>query len=289
MRTLAGDPVAESIHDRVEDGLTVLADAGVTPTLATVLMSDDPADARFMTRKHEACDRLGIEGIDRRLDPTAPAVNCYDAVASLGADPAVDALFVQVPLPEHVSEFRVRTEIVPSKDVDCFSPTALGKALEGNWPVDPVTPGAVVDLLEHYDVETAGVEATVVGRSTAIGRPLANLLFDDRPRGNATVTVCHTSTRNLRAKTRRADLLVTACGEAHLLGADAVGAGTTVVDVSANRIDTAEGTELVGDIDHAAVAPRVAAMTPVPGGVGPVTMASFLDNVVTLARERHGV
>jgi methylenetetrahydrofolate dehydrogenase (NADP+)/methenyltetrahydrofolate cyclohydrolase len=289
MRTLAGDPVAESIHDHVEDGLTALARAGVTPTLATVLMSDVPADQRFMERKHEACERLGVESVDRRLDPAAPATDCYDAVASLDADPTVDALFVQVPLPEHVSEFRVRTEMSPSKDIDCFNPATLGKSLEGAFPVGPVTPSAVVELLDYYDVATAGVDATVVGRSPAIGRPLANLLFDDRPRGNATVTVCHTSTRNLRAKTRRADLLVTACGEAHLLGADAVGAGATVVDVSANRIETTDGAELVGDVDHEAVRGTVAAMTPVPGGVGPVTMASFLDNVVTLARERHGV
>ncbi|MEA5385736.1 tetrahydrofolate dehydrogenase/cyclohydrolase catalytic domain-containing protein [Haloarculaceae archaeon H-GB11] len=286
---LDGEPVATSITERVRSDLSTLTDDGPPPTLGTVLMSDAAGANRFMDVKHEACDAFGLDSRDVRVAPTAPASDLYDAIEDFASDPDVDAIFVQIPLPDHVDESEVRRRIPPAKDVDCFSPLALGRALAGEWPIEPVTPRAIRRLLAHYDVETVGADVTIVGRSTAIGRPLANMLLQRGPGGDATVTVCHTSTRNLTEKTRRADLLITACGVPELLGRDAVGAGATVVDVSANRIDadSEQGYRVVGDVDHEAVRESVDALTPTPGGVGPVTKAVFLENVVTLAAARR--
>ncbi|MFB6195949.1 MAG: bifunctional 5,10-methylenetetrahydrofolate dehydrogenase/5,10-methenyltetrahydrofolate cyclohydrolase [Haloplanus sp.] len=253
--------------------------AGVDPLLATVLVSDDPADRRFMDRKHEACAEVGIDTRRVDLPPDVDAERVYRAVSDLGADPAVTALFVQVPLPEHVDEAAVRRRVPPGKDVDCFAPANLGRLVGGDPRVRPVTSRAVDRLLTAYDIEVAGRDAVVVGRTTAIGKPLAHLCC----RRDATVTVCHSRTRDLAARTRTADLLITAAGTPDLVDGSMVSEGVVVVDVSVSRVDTDDGTDLVGDVDAASVRPKAAALTPVPGGVGPLTMAMVLDNVVAVS------
>jgi len=286
---LGGDALATDIRASVRGRVAALAESGVEPTLGTVLMSDDPGDERFMNLKHAACAEAGIATRDVRLAPDAPAERVYRAVTDLSADDAVDAVFVQVPLPDHVDTSAVRSRVAPEKDVDCFAFENVGRLVAGAPRFEPATPAAVRELLAAHDVPVAGRDVVVVGRSSVIGTPLANLLLRDAPDGNATVTVCHSRTRDLAAHTRRADVLVTAAGVPALVDGAMLSDGVVVVDVSANRReaeDTGE-VEVVGDVDFDSAASTAAAITPVPGGVGPVTLACLLRNVVLAAERRH--
>lgn len=284
---LDGEPVASAIRESVTDRVAALDEAGVTPTLATVVASDAPAQHRFVDLKHEACAALGVETRDRRLDSDAAQASVVDAVAALNDDPEVDAVFLQTPLPTHVSVDAVRDRFDPAKDVDCFHPENLGRLVGGTPRFVPATTEAVVRLLAHYDVRLGGRHVAIVGRSATIGRPLANrLLWDDAP-GNATVTVCHTHTSDLGATLRRADVVVTACGVPGLVDESMLREGAVVVDVSANRRSAGGETTVVGDVDYESAAARASAITPVPGGVGPVTIAALLDNIVRAAERRQ--
>jgi len=315
---LRGAPLAERIRADVADRVDALRERGVVPTLGTVIASDDPADERFLELKHEACAALGIATRDRRFDPASTADHLARAVASLSADHEVHAVFVQAPLPEGVDATTVRERVAPAKDVDCFHPATLGRLVAGDPRFVPATTAAVCGLLDFYDVATTGADVTVVGRSPVIGLPLANRLaqkpgageaddaagFDgpdgtagsdgtdgpDGP-GDATVTVCHSGTADLAAKTRGADVVVTAAGVPGLVDGEMVAAGATVVDVSATRVaaDTERGYAVVGDVDADTVEGRAGALTPVPGGVGPVTIAALLKNVVRATERRAAV
>jgi len=296
-RRLSGtDPAAVVRRDAIAR-LDDCREAGVDPRLATLLVSDDPGARAFMDRKHDLCAEVGVD--TRRVDlPTdTPADRVYEVVEDLGGDPAITALFVQVPLPDHVDEAAVRTRVPPAKDVDCFAHANVGRLVAGDPRVHPITSLAVDRLLSAYDIDVAGRDAVVVGRTTAIGTPIARLLC----RRDATVTVCHSRTRALGAKTRTADLLVTAAGTPGLIDGSMVDDGVVVVDVSANRVDgekrrpsesrPAAGeskTTVVGDVDAASVGEKAAAMTPVPGGVGPLTMACLLHNVAAVSAPNWG-
>jgi methylenetetrahydrofolate dehydrogenase (NADP+)/methenyltetrahydrofolate cyclohydrolase len=288
---LRGRPLAEEIRTTVSDDLETLCSHGVTPTLGTVLMSDDAAAKSFMDRKHEVCESVGIptERVDVAAD--APAADLYAAVERLAADDDVTAVFVQVPLPEHVEDVAVRDRVPAEKDVDCFAHENLGRLVAGEPRITPATPAAVLALLRSHDVETAGEDVVVVGRTTAICKPLANRLLARGADGDATVTVCHTATRDLAAKTRSADVLVTAAGTPGLVDASMVAEGITVVDVSVNRVaaNADDGYELVGDVDFEGVREKASAITPVPGGVGPLTLAFLLRNVVDVTARANGV
>jgi methylenetetrahydrofolate dehydrogenase (NADP+)/methenyltetrahydrofolate cyclohydrolase len=289
-KRLLGEPVAAEIREAVEARVDRLAERGRAPTLGTVLMSDDPADRRFVELKHEACAAVGITTRDVRVDPSEPASRLHRAVERLSADDAIDAVFVQVPLPDHVRTAEVRERIDPRKDVDCLHPANLGRLVAGDPRFVPATTAAVVRLLDAYDVAVDGRDVVVVGRSAVIGRPLANrLLYDESP-GNATVTVCHSRTPDLGAVTRRADVVVTAAGVPELVDGSMLSPGAVVVDVSANRrpADTDRGYEVVGDVDAESVREVASAITPVPGGVGPVTLAALLGNVTLAAERREG-
>lgn len=286
-RVLSGEPIASTWRESVADRVRAVSDRGVVPTLGTILASDAPAQHRFVDLKHEACADLGIETRDRRLDPDAPQAALADAVAALSDDPEVDGVFLQTPLPAHVSLDAVRERFDPAKDVDCFHPENLGRLVRGHPRFVPATTAAVTRLFAHYDVQTAGQDVAIVGRSAAIGRPLANrLLWDDEP-GNATVTVCHTHTTDLGATLRRAHVVVTACGVPELIDGSMLQEGAVVVDVSANRRDADGERSVVGDVDFESAKGPASAITPVPGGVGPVTIAALLQNVVLAAERRR--
>ena len=276
IRRLSGAEPAAAVQRDALARLDACREAGVDPCLATVLVSDDPGARRFMDRKHDRCAEAGVDTRRVDLPADAPADRVYRTVEELGADPSVTALFVQVPLPAHVDEAAVRARVPAEKDVDCFAHANVGRLVAGDPRVRPVTSLAVDRLLSAYDVAVAGLDAVVVGRTTAIGTPLAHLLC----RRDATVTVCHSRTEGLGAKTRSADLLVTAAGTPGLVDGSMVSAGVVVVDVSANR--AADG-NVVGDVDAESVGEKAAAMTPVPGGVGPLTMASLLHNVAAVS------
>ena len=280
-----GAAVAAPILDAVEGCVETLADGGVRPCLATVLMSDDPADATFVDLKHEACADLGIGRIRREVDPDARADALYATIDDLNADPAVHGVFVQLPLPDHVELPPVRERIDPVKDVDCLHPENLGRLITGDPRYLPATPRAIKRLLASASVETECADVVIVGRSEIVGKPLANVLLQKGPGGNATVTVCHSRTSNLAAKTRKAEVLVAAAGVPELVDGSMLSTGVVVIDVGVNRVPAADGRgyEVVGDVEFESAARKASAITPVPGGVGPMTVAMLLSNVVEAA------
>lgn len=282
---LGGEPVAAEIREGVHDRVRELGEQGIVPTLATVLMSDDPTDERFMDLKHAACEDLGVTTRDIRLDPAAPAKALYRTVEDVCTDPEVTAVFVQVPLPDHVDPMGVRRQLDPRKDVDCFHPENLGRLVGGDPRFVPATPAAVLRLFAAYDIPTEGRDVVIVGRSTVIGTPLANRLLHDAPQGNATVTVCHSRTQDLGEQTRRADIVITACGVPELVDGSMLSPGVVCVDVSANRRENSD--TVVGDIEFESARETASAITPVPGGVGPITLATLLENVVCAAERQR--
>ena len=280
-----GEAVAADIRESLSGSIETLRAAGVTPGLATVLMSDDPASETYVSMKQQDCEEVGIDGIHVEIDPEAPAAELYETVEELNADDDVHGILVQMPVPDHVDDRRVLRAIDPVKDVDGFHPANVGRLVAGNDRYRPCTPHGVQKLLEAYDVETEGADAVIVGRSDIVGKPLANLLLQKREDGNATVTVCHSRTDDLAERTRRADILVAAAGRPEFIDDEMIGEGATVVDVGINRVDvdTEKGYELVGDVDYEAARQKADHITPVPGGVGPMTRAMLLYNAVKAA------
>jgi methylenetetrahydrofolate dehydrogenase (NADP+)/methenyltetrahydrofolate cyclohydrolase len=286
-----GNAVADEVKAGLEDGIATLTDAGVTPGLATVLMSDDPASETYVSMKQRDCEEVGIDGIHVEIDADAPAEELFDTVEDLNTDDAVHGILVQMPVPEHVDTRRVLRSIDPEKDVDGFHPENVGRLVAGHARYKPCTPHGIQKLLESAGVDPEGKDAVVVGRSDIVGKPLANLLIQKAPGGNATVTVCHSRTRDLAAKTRGADILVAAAGVPEMIDGSMVKEGATVVDVGVNRVDadTEKGYELVGDVEFESAREKAGAITPVPGGVGPMTRAMLLYNTVKAASRQTGV
>jgi methylenetetrahydrofolate dehydrogenase (NADP+)/methenyltetrahydrofolate cyclohydrolase len=276
-----GDAVAADVRDGLSGAIGTLADAGVTPTLATVLMSDDPASETYVSMKQQDCAEVGIEARDVELDPEAPAAALFDTVEDLNADPEVNGILVQMPVPDHIEDRNVIRAIDPAKDVDGFHPENVGRLVAGDPVFKPCTPHGVLKLLDAADVETEGADVTVVGRSNIVGKPLANLLIQKADYGNATVTVCHSRTENLAEKTRRADVVVAAAGVPELVDGSMLTEGTVVIDVGVNRVERGGESTLVGDVDFQSAREKARAITPVPGGVGPMTRAMLLYNTVT--------
>ena len=280
-----GNAVARQVRDGLREPIETLADAGTRPGLATVLMSDDPASETYVSMKQSDCEEVGIEGIHVDVDPDAPAADLYDEVAALNDDPDVHGILVQHPVADHVDYEEVIRRIDPLKDVDGFHPENVGRLVRGDPRYRPCTPHGVQKLLAHAGVDTEGADAVVVGRSNIVGKPLANLLLRKAADGNATVTVCHSRTDDLAAKTRAADVVVAAAGVPELIDGSMLAEGVTVIDVGYNRVDG----EAVGDVEFDSAAERADHITPVPGGVGPMTRAMLLYNTVKAASRQADV
>ena len=280
-----GNAVAQSVRDTLAAEIDRLAGQGVEPCLATVLMSEDPGSQTYVSMKQSDCEEVGIATRDVEIDPSESADVLYETVEELNRDAEVDGILVQLPLPEQVDEQYVLELVDPMKDVDGFHPENVGKLVAGNARYKPCTPHGVQKLLESVDVDTEGKDAVVVGRSNIVGKPMANLFVQKAPGGNATTTVCHSRTQDLAEKTRQADVLVAAAGVPGFITGDMVSEGTVVIDVGINSVDadTEKGYELVGDVDFESVEPKASAITPVPGGVGPMTRAMLLYNTVKAA------
>ena len=280
-----GNAVAADIRESLTDSIDTLDSEGVTPGLATVLMSDDPASETYVSMKQRDCAEVGIESSHVELETDAPADELYETIDDLNADPEIHGILVQMPLVDHVDTRRVLRSVDPLKDVDGFHPENVGRLVAGHDRYRPCTPHGIQKLLEAYDVETEGANAVIVGRSNIVGKPLANLLLQKAEDGNATVTVCHSRTENLAEKTRDADILVAAAGRAEFIDGGMIGEGATVIDVGVNRVDAdnEKGYELVCDVAYESAAERAEAITPVPGGVGPMTRAMLLYNTVKAA------
>jgi len=288
---LDGNAVGDRIRGELEGCIETLADAGVTPGLATVLMSEDPASETYVSMKQRACEEIGIEGIHRELDADAPAAELFDAIDELNADPEVHGFLVQMPVPDHVDKREVLRSVDPLKDVDGFHPENVGRLVAGDARYKPATPHGVQKLLEAADVDTEGTDAVVVGRSDIVGKPMANLLIQKAPGGNATTTVCHSRTADLAAKTRGADIVVAAAGVPEMIDGSMLSDGVVVVDVGVNRVDadTEKGYELVGDVAFESAKEKASTITPVPGGVGPMTITMLLYNTVKAASIQEDV
>ncbi|GAA0644517.1 tetrahydrofolate dehydrogenase/cyclohydrolase catalytic domain-containing protein [Salarchaeum japonicum] len=286
-----GNAVAADVREDVSAVVDTLTDAGVTPRLATVLMNDKQASETYVSMKQRDCEEVGIAAEDVRLDPDAPAEELFDTVSDLNDRDDVHGILVQDPTPDHVPDERVLSAVSPAKDVDGFHPENVGRLVAGNPRFKPCTPHGVQKLLESEGIDPAGKEVVVVGRSKIVGKPLANLLLQKGEGGNATVTVCHSRTDDLAAHTRRADVVVAAVGVPGLVDGDMLTEGTTVIDVGINRVDadTEKGYRLVGDVDFESAKAKADAITPVPGGVGPMTRAMLLYNTVKAASEIEDV
>jgi methylenetetrahydrofolate dehydrogenase (NADP+)/methenyltetrahydrofolate cyclohydrolase len=274
-----GKAVAVSVRERVAvEVATFAAEHGRAPLLVTVIVGDDPASEVYVRNKHRACEEAGMRSAHHGLPAETSESELLGLVAELGADDDVDGILVQLPVPDHIDPDRVVAAIDPAKDVDGLTPVNAGLLAHGMPGLVPCTPAGVMELLRHQGVELEGAEAVVVGRSKLVGVPVSRLLLA----ANATVTVCHSRTRDLAATCRRADVLVAAVGSPRLLGGEAVKPGAVVIDVGVNRTDDG----LVGDVDFEAAAEVASAITPVPGGVGPMTIAMLLVNTLAAARAR---
>ena len=286
-----GNAVAQSIRANLVASIDRLADAGARPSLATVLMSEDPASETYVSMKQDDCEEVGIEAIDIDIDPDADAAELYDTVEDLNADDDVNGILVQMPVPDHVEDREVLRAIDPMKDVDGFHPENVGRLVAGDARYKPCTPHGIQKLIESAGVDTEGKDAVVVGRSDIVGKPMANLFIQKAPGGNATTTVCHSRTENLAERTRNADILVAAAGVPEMIDGEMIQAGATVIDVGINRVeaDTEKGYELVGDVEYESAKEVAGAITPVPGGVGPMTRAMLLYNTVKATGLQHDI
>jgi methylenetetrahydrofolate dehydrogenase (NADP+) / methenyltetrahydrofolate cyclohydrolase len=286
-RLLDGVAIGASIRAEVAVSAAALRAQGVVPGLAVVLVGDNPASQVYVRSKGKACIEAGMHSETVVLPLDTPEAELLAVIDRLNADPSIHGILCQLPVPPHINTDRVLRRIDPNKDVDGFHPMNVGKLSIGDpMAFRPATPYGIQQILIRSGVETRGAHAVIVGRSTIVGRPMASLLLQSGPGGDATVTVAHSRTRDLAAVCRTADILIVAIGRAHFIGADAVRPGATVIDVGINRIDDAtrpKGYRLVGDVDFDAVVDIAGAITPVPGGVGPMTIAMLLVNTIQAA------
>lgn len=286
-RVLKGNELAAELRTEVADGVAGLIAAGVQPGLAAVLVGDDPASAVYVRNKGRACAEAGIFSETFQLPAGAAQTDLLTLIDRLNADARFHGILIQLPLPGHLNEAAAIEQVDPRKDVDGLHPISQGRMLQGEPTYLPCTPAGVQQTLLRSGYDPAGQHVVIVGRSNIVGKPLAALLMQRAPGGNATVTVCHTRTRDLPAITRQADILVAAMGVPGAITANMVREGAVVIDVGINRVDDAtrrRGYRLAGDVDYAAVAAKAEAITPVPGGIGPMTIAMLLSNTLAAAR-----
>lgn len=277
-----GKSIAAGIRAETAGAVTAFREAtNVVPHLAAVHVGDDPASEVYVRNKRRACDQAGIGSSLHRLPAATTQAELLDLVASLNADPSVHGILVQLPLPEQIDETAILDAVDPLKDVDAFHPHNVGLLVQGRPRFLPCTPHGCQRLLQASGVETAGKHAVVLGRSEIVGKPMALLLMQKGALANATVTVCHSRTAALAAITRQADILIAAIGRPEFVTAEMVKPGAVVIDVGINRLDDGR---LVGDVDFKAVQETAAALTPVPRGVGPMTIAMLLENTLLAAR-----
>lgn len=282
---LSGKEAQAALEQELTADVARLVEAGCRPALAVVRVGEDPASETYVRNKVKAAERVGMRSIHRHLPARTTQAELEAAIVALNEDAAVHGILCQLPLPRQLDAGRITRLIDPAKDVDCFHPYNVGLLTMGEPRFLPCTPAGILYLLERGGISPAGQHVVILGRSNIVGRPLSILL--SHKGYDATVTVCHSRTRNLPALTRQADILVAATGIAEWVTADMVSEGAVVIDVGMNRVEDATrktGYRLCGDVDYAAVAPKCRAITPVPGGVGPMTIAMLLRNAVTAAR-----
>ncbi len=291
-KIISGTEIAAQIREELKERVKKLKEKGITPGLGVVLVGEDPASVSYVTAKAKGAAEVGIYEETINLPADAPEEEVLKAVDRLNKDPKFHGVLVQLPLPKHVSTEKVINYISPEKDVDAFHPINVGKLLRGEPCPLPCTPHGIVQLLIRSGFDPDGKHVVICGRSNIVGKPLAAMLMQKKKGANATVTVCHTGTKDLPSITRQADILVAAMGSPKAITADMVREGTVVIDVGVNRVEdptAPKGFRLVGDTDFEAIKEKAAAITPVPGGVGPMTVTMLLMNTVEAAERQAGL
>jgi len=286
---ISGKDVAAAIRAELsQEAAELKRQRGIVPGLATVLVGEDPASVSYVTAKGKACEELGMKSFQYTLPATTSQEELLRLVAELNGNEEVHGILVQLPLPKHIDESKVLYAIDPDKDVDGFHPVNVGRLVIGEERFPPCTPAGIQELIVRSGTPTDGAELVVVGRSNIVGKPIAVMMLQKKAGANATVTVCHTRTRNMAEHTRRADILIVAAGKPKAITADMVKPGATVIDVGVNRIGFTESgkAKLVGDVDFEAVKEVAGKITPVPGGVGPMTITMLLKNTLRAAKLR---
>ena len=273
MVLIDGKKVSTQIRGRLEKETAELkTKIGRTPGLATVLVGEDPASAVYVRNKNKICHEIGFQSFGQNLSAETTEEELLDIIKKLNSNDEVNGILVQLPLPDHIDSEKILLSIDPEKDVDGFHPINVGKLAIGNALLTPCTPTGIIALLDYYKIEIPGKHAVVLGRSNIVGKPVAHLLLQR----HATVTICHSKTKNLQQVTRQADILIAAVGRPHFVNSDMVKEGTVVIDVGINRVDG----KLTGDVDFDQVAEKAGLITPVPGGVGPMTIALLMENTL---------
>lgn len=291
MEILDGKKAAQAIKDDLKIDVAQLAAEGKKiPHLAAILVGNNGASETYVGAKVKACEEVGFKSTLIRFEADVPAVKLLEKIQDLNNDPDVDGILVQLPLPKHIKESDVINAIDPDKDVDGFHPVNIGKMVQGLPAFVPATPHGIMLMLEHYKVETKGKHAVVVGRSNIVGRPMSILLSSNSNPGNCTVTICHSHTHNLKDLCLQADIIVAALGKPEFVQADMVKEGAVVVDVGITRLEDVSkksGFKLKGDVQYETVAPKCSWITPVPGGVGPMTIAALMKNTFISCSQKN--
>ena len=289
---ISGVETAKAIREEIAAEVAALkTQHQLVPGLVTILVGEDPASQSYVKAKNATAHALGIHSEQITLPAKTSEAELLRIIDEYNHNPAIHGILVQLPLPRQMNEAKVLFAIDPDKDVDGFHPVNVGKMLLGERCFLPCTPHGILELLERSGVETSGAEVVVVGRSNIVGKPVANLMLQKRASGNATVTVCHTRTRDMAFHTRRADILIVAAGVAKMIKGDQVKPGAVVIDVGVNRIGQTKNGKaiLAGDVDFDDVLSKVAAITPVPGGVGPMTITMLMKNTLQAAKQAAGL
>ncbi len=284
-KILSGKEVAESVYDRMDESIISLSSQGVVPGLAAVLMGSDPASEVYVRMKTKRFSKLKLHSETFYMPADLKEHDIADVISKLNENPKYHGILVQLPLPKHIDTEKILNAVSPKKDVDGFHPENLGRLASGKPRFIPCTPKGILEILKHYDISTQGKHVVVVGRSNIVGRPISLLLGLKNDTGNATVTVCHSRTPDIGYHTRQADIIIAAVGVNKLIDADMVSPGTVIIDVGVNRVDddSEKGYHLEGDVNFDAVQGIASAVTPVPGGVGPITIAMLVENTVEAA------
>lgn len=282
-----GKAVSAQIKEELKEKTKQLKDTkGITPGLALLLVGEDPASQVYVSSKDKVCKELGYNSIITRLPDTATEEECLKIITDWNSDPDIHGILVQLPLPKHIDEQKIISSIDVHKDVDGFLPENTGRLVIGLPCFIPCTPNGIVELIKRYKIDTKGKHVVVVGRSNIVGKPIANLMYQKNEFANSIVTICHTAVTDIREYTRQADILIAAVGVPELIKADYVKDGAIIIDVGVNRVpdeSSPKGSRLCGDVDYNSVLDKCSAITPVPGGVGPMTIAMLMQNTYNSA------
>ncbi len=281
-KLIDGKVISAAVKAEVATEVAKLKEQGIIPGLAVIIVGEDPASKVYVANKEKACEAIGMASFKYALPENTTEAELLELIKKLNSDSSVNGILCQLPLPRHLNEELIINSIVPEKDVDAFHPHNVGKIMIGNYDFLPCTPAGIMEMLKYENIDIEGKECVVIGRSNIVGKPMSMLLLHK----NGTVTVCHSRTKNLKEVCLRADILVAAVGRANFVTADMVKEGAVVIDVGINRL---ENGKLCGDVNFAEVEPKASYITPVPGGVGPMTIATLMKNTLTAAKKQNKV